>query len=246
MLVAGWLLGCSDTSTVEVDAAGPRILLEVRVVPSEAARDVQRTKRALERRFDVAGFHRVRVHQTGPAQLEVVLPAIREDLVEVVRRILTRQGQLEFRVVHPQSDQVVSNRPPIAGHEYLPASPWWRGPARPPVCLVSGRPAEDLAAQNLRLVTVIKHPVTRQPVVEVELDRPGTKAFARVTQAQLEQRLAMVVDGEVVCAPVIKEAVTQGRFWLQADFSEVEALQMAAALRHPLPRPIRIVAAPGL
>lgn len=49
------------------------------------------------------------------------------------------------------------------------------------------------------------------PYVMVEFTDEGGKRFADVTEESVERKLAIIVDGEVVSAPVIKERIPGGR-----------------------------------
>ena len=47
--------------------------------------------------------------------------------------------------------------------------------------------------------------------VQVELTPAGTTRFAEATTANVGRKMAIVVDGKVVAAPVVREAITGGR-----------------------------------
>lgn len=65
--------------------------------------------------------------------------------------------------------------------------------------------------------------------VVLTLDDQGKAAFATTTQAELGHKLATVVDGEVLNAPIIAGAINGGSFWITTP-TEAEA----AALLHKL------------
>lgn len=50
-----------------------------------------------------------------------------------------------------------------------------------------------------------------EPYVDLSLDKRGTKLFAELTAANVGKQLAIVLDGNVMKAPTIKEAIPQGR-----------------------------------
>lgn len=50
-----------------------------------------------------------------------------------------------------------------------------------------------------------------EPYVDLSLDKRGTKLFADLTGKNVGKKLAIVLDGNVMKAPVIKEAIPQGR-----------------------------------
>lgn len=50
-----------------------------------------------------------------------------------------------------------------------------------------------------------------EPYVDLSLDKRGTKLFAALTSKNVGKKLAIVLDGNVMKAPVIKEAIPHGR-----------------------------------
>lgn len=50
-----------------------------------------------------------------------------------------------------------------------------------------------------------------EPYVDLSFDKRGTKLFAEVTANNVGKRLVIMLDGNVMKAPVIKEAIPQGR-----------------------------------
>ena len=79
------------------------------------------------------------------------------------------------------------------------------------------------------------------PAVLVDLSAEAAKAFEKVTGAHLGQRMAVVVDGEVIHAPKIREAIKGGKVHLtkcawrvKLDAADL-ARAYAAVLAAPLP-----------
>jgi len=81
-----------------------------------------------------------------------------------------------------------------------------------------------------------------QPQVLFELNRRGGRAFQQVTGAHIGDRIAIVLDGEVVSAPFVRDRIgSRGSIDLgTADMSE--ATDLALVLRAgALPAPLRIM-----
>ena len=78
------------------------------------------------------------------------------------------------------------------------------------------------------------------PEVSFRLNKEGAKAFGRLTGANINKRLAIVLDGKVQSAPVIQSRITDaGR--ITGRFSREEAHDLAIVLRAgSLPAPIAI------
>ena len=58
----------------------------------------------------------------------------------------------------------------------------------------------------------------------------GTAQLARVTAANVGKRLAFVIDGRVVTAPVLRTQITEGEAVIESGFTEEEATQLAKVL----------------
>lgn len=66
--------------------------------------------------------------------------------------------------------------------------------------------------------------------LSVRLDESGGAVFKKFTQAHINQKLAIVVDGTIIAAPVIRDAIG-GEFVITGKFSREEAEKLANAIR---------------
>ena len=81
-----------------------------------------------------------------------------------------------------------------------------------------------------------------QPLIAFELNRQGARSFARITGANIDQRLAIVLDNKVHMAPNIKSKIPDGRGVIEGSFTMDEARDMAIVLRAgALPAPVQFV-----
>ncbi|MCM8795335.1 MAG: protein translocase subunit SecD [Candidatus Omnitrophica bacterium] len=80
-----------------------------------------------------------------------------------------------------------------------------------------------------------------EPVVALEFNPEGAKKFAQITANNVGRRLAIVLDGKVQSAPVIKEPIPSGEAVITGRFSMEEAQDLALILRvGALPAPMYI------
>lgn len=83
-----------------------------------------------------------------------------------------------------------------------------------------------------------------RPAVSITLDREGARQFAEMTgrYAMTQQPIPIVLDGEVLVAPVPREAITSGEAIITGNFSQEEARQLAVLLQSgSLPVPLEIM-----
>jgi preprotein translocase subunit SecD len=84
--------------------------------------------------------------------------------------------------------------------------------------------------------------IAGQPVVLVEMNSEGTKQWARVTGANVNRRIAIVLDNKVHMAPNIIEKIAGGSTRIQGFADLNEAKDIAIVLRAgALPVPVQII-----
>jgi len=69
-----------------------------------------------------------------------------------------------------------------------------------------------------------------RPNIEIVLTEPARVRWAEFTGTQIGRRVAIIVDGRLVSAPVIRAAITQGKAVITGDFTPEEARRIAAGL----------------
>ncbi|HAM39044.1 MAG: protein-export membrane protein SecD [Elusimicrobia bacterium RIFOXYC2_FULL_34_12] len=80
------------------------------------------------------------------------------------------------------------------------------------------------------------------PYVGLDFNPDGARIFASVTGANIDKRLAIVLDGIVQSAPVIRSRIPDGHAIIEGNFSAEEASGLAIVLRAgALPAPVRII-----
>ncbi len=77
------------------------------------------------------------------------------------------------------------------------------------------------------------------PYVSIDFNKEGSRIFARLTSNNVGKRMAIVLDGNVYSAPVIRERITGGSAMIEGSFSHEEARDLAIVLRAgSLPAPL--------
>ncbi|MDO8733950.1 MAG: protein translocase subunit SecD, partial [Elusimicrobiota bacterium] len=80
------------------------------------------------------------------------------------------------------------------------------------------------------------------PYVGIDFNKDGAKLFAAITEANIEKRLAIVLDGVVQSAPVIRSRIPDGHAIIEGNFTAEEASGLAIVLRAgALPAPVKII-----
>src|SRR5437660_10958809 len=77
-------------------------------------------------------------------------------------------------------------------------------------------------------------------VVHLRFDAEGAKQFGNITAANVHHRFAIVLDGGIQSAPVIRDAIYGGDAVITGRFTEKEARSLASVLENPLQTPVSI------
>ncbi|NOY13300.1 MAG: protein translocase subunit SecD, partial [Deltaproteobacteria bacterium] len=81
-----------------------------------------------------------------------------------------------------------------------------------------------------------------EPYVSIDFNAVGAKRFDQITAANVGKRMAIVLDGTVYSAPVIRERISGGSAQISGSFSPQEATDLAIILRAgSLPAPVKIL-----
>ena len=83
---------------------------------------------------------------------------------------------------------------------------------------------------------------TSEPIVILEFNEEGAKIFEELTQRNIEKRLAIFIDGEMISAPVVREKISGGKAQIIGRFTIEEAKELVRNLNAgALPAPIKLV-----
>jgi len=81
-----------------------------------------------------------------------------------------------------------------------------------------------------------------EPYVSISFNSEGARIFERVTSENVGKRLAIVLDGKVNSAPVIRDTISGGKAIIEGRFTMEEASDLAIVLRAgSLPAPVNII-----
>jgi preprotein translocase subunit SecD len=100
----------------------------------------------------------------------------------------------------------------------------------------------EMAGTSITDAGVRFSPDFNEPYVWFNLSDEGARTFAELTGANVGRQLAIVLDGAVMSAPVIKTKIGGGEGMIEGRFNEEDARDLALVLRSgALPAPVNIV-----
>jgi preprotein translocase subunit SecD len=106
------------------------------------------------------------------------------------------------------------------------------GPGSEDVFFVSKTALLDQSA--VKSVRVTRDAVSAQPCLEIKFTRAGQKRFAEVTRQHQGERLAILIDGGLYSAPVIRSEISGGTALVQGGFDTAEAAELAGKINKAL------------
>jgi len=176
----------------------------------------------VRRRIDDVGTKEPTILQRGDKRILVELPGLKDP--ERIKNLLGKTAQLNFRLVADNEEFGVDKLVSENGEELN----------------VSKRII--MSGENLIDAQPNFNNQSNQPTVSFTLDRLGAQKFGRTTTDNVGKRLAIVLDGKIVSAPSINEAITSGNGMISGNFSFQQATDLALLLRSgALPTPLNIV-----
>lgn len=194
----------------------------------------------LRRRVDKLGVAEPIIQPVGTDRILVQLPGISEVDKETARGILSKAAFLELRLVHPNSQELISQGITEPGYVRMTEMGKDSATGEPrPAYLV--RTKAELNGKNIARAMVIPNQYTGKPEIDFALDTEGAGIFARVTRDNVGKQLAIVLDGELYSAPVIQGAIETGRAQITGNFTREEAWELANILENPLEAPVSII-----
>ena len=179
----------------------------------------------IRRRIDEVGTNEPSIIRRGTDRILVELPGLDDPMR--IKSLLGKTANLTFRFV-------IQNEEPSFGSEQLLFED---GSEK---AVVSKRII--LSGENLIDAKPSMDNQTNETVVTFSLDRVGSKRFAKATSSGVGKRLAIVLDGKIISAPVIRDAIVGGSGQISGDFTFQSATDLALLLRSgALPAPLNII-----
>jgi preprotein translocase subunit SecD len=233
----GGLLGSSGQRSLEVsDAGGGLIRLTVpqAAITERIRQTIEQSIQIVERRVNQLGTVEPIIQRQGTDRILVQVPGL-QDPTEL-KRILGKTAKMEFRMVDSTvpPDQATQGRIP-ADSELLMSA---QTPKVPYVIkkqvLVSGGDLTDAQPGFDQR--------TNEPIVSFRFNTAGSRKFAQATSENVGQPFAIVLDNEVISAPVIREPITGGSGQISGSFTVQQANELALLLRAgALPAPLTVI-----
>lgn len=207
--------------------------------PDDASVALANAVEVLRKRVDKFGVAEPVIQPQGENRILVQLPGLSEvDKVSAMRTI-QKAAFLEFRMVHPESDQLLKEGILEPGYEMLRRKQRDRQ-GRETTEEVMVRKRAEMTGSGIKSAMVVRGNLG-EPEINFNLDDQGSLRFGEITRENVGRRLAIILDGELYSAPVIQSAIETGSGRITGQFDQKEAFELANVLENPLRAPLKII-----
>ena len=217
-------LAALEAGTVDIAASGELI----RVTPTQAGfaerlRALrQQSIEVIEQRLGSLGVAASAVQPDGPDRIRVLLPGVGDP--ERLAAIVDKRSRIAFRLVDvSMTPEAALHGEPPAGSEIL-----YELNSKVPhlllrqVLLDGGEIADAAPGFDQQ---------SREPIVTFRFNAAGTRRFARITQENIGRPFAVVLDDQVIAAPIIREPILGGSGQISGSFTLEDANRIALLMR---------------
>jgi len=179
----------------------------------------------VRRRIDEIGTNEPNILKRGNDRILVELPGLDDPMR--IKSLLGKTANLTFRFV-------TNNNEDSFGAEKLEYED------NSEEAIVSKRII--LSGDNLLDAQPRMDNENNETVVTFTLDRVGAKRFGKATSTGIGKQLAIVLDGKIISAPVIRDTIASGSGQISGGFTFQSATDLALLLRSgALPAPLNII-----
>ena len=214
-------------SLVRLTVTEPALIERVR-------QSVEQSIQIIERRVNELGTVEPLIQRQGIDRILVQVPGLQDPTR--LKELLGKTAKLDFRMVDVSmpAEQAAQGRVPpddeILYSTTQPKTPYLVEKR----ILVSGGDLTDAQPGFDQR--------TNEPIVSFRFNTSGARKFAQVTQENVGKPFAIILDNQVISAPVIREPILGGSGQISGSFTVESANDLAILLRAgALPAPLTII-----
>jgi preprotein translocase subunit SecD len=231
----GGILAATGNRSLDVTQDGNL----VRLSPTEPAitervrQSVEQSIQIIERRVNELGTVEPLIAREGTDRILVQVPGLQDPTR--LKELLGKTAKLDFRMVdtNVSPEQAQSGGLP-PDDEVLTGASDKQAYVVEKRILVSGADLTDAQPGFDQR--------TNEPIVTFRFNTSGARKFAEVTQQNVGKPFAIILDNQVISAPVIREPILGGSGQISGNFTVQSANDLAILLRAgALPAPLTII-----
>jgi preprotein translocase subunit SecD len=228
----------------EPDGEYATFQLTLKRVEAEQMREsaVEQSLETIRNRIDQFGVTEPIIQRQGQRDILVQLPGIQDP--QRAKDLIGRTAVLHFKLLREGVDPQAytdGKKPPPAGTQILYGirKDELGGRRRGEAYVVESRTL--MTGDVLTDARVRPGDLPNSRVVLMDFNARGARLFEEITGANVQRRLAIILDDTVYSAPVIRERIGGGRAQIEGNFTPEEARDLTIVLRAgALPAPVEV------
>ncbi|MBA3964763.1 MAG: protein translocase subunit SecD [Nitrospirales bacterium] len=240
---------------VSQNPAGTRLVYELRATEEDRVKTsaINQALETLRNRIDEFGVAEPLIQRLGLNQIAIQLPGVKDP--QRAKDLIQETALLEFKLLE-ESKAALDLPPQVEKGQEDAVRKTLEGkiPEGAEILFESAVSEPDGRAYSIPYL-VKKDAVLigdvlqdarvtigdfNEPIVSITFDSKGAREFDELTAANIGKRMAVVLDGKVYSAPVIRDRISGGRAIIEGTFSTAEANDLAVVLRAgALPAPLK-------
>ena len=182
------------------------------------------TVEIMRRRLDPEGTRGVVVQRQGEDRVVIQIPGAQD--CEAEKSLIGQTAKLTFHLVNTDVAPGTGAVPP--GFQVVPSADQ-DDPMSAPAYVIERR--VRLSGERLTDAQQSFDQISGLPIVTFAFDTRGGQIFADLTRQNVNRPFAIVLDDEVISAPVIRSPILGGRGQIEGGFTIEEAQRLALLLR---------------
>jgi preprotein translocase subunit SecD len=206
---------------------------------------VRQCLETIRNRVDQFGVSEPQIVPEGERRIVVQLPGVKDPQRAV--DLIGKTALLEFKLLDERGEDSKVMQEALAGHPpagdevlYQKVTGAKGGVSTIPYLL---QKKTLLTGDAITAAEVAIGREMNEPYVSLEFDKVGAKIFSDITGANVNRRLAIILDNNIYSAPRINEKIPSGKAQITGRFTMEEARDLAIVLRAgALPAPVKIIA----
>src|SRR5690606_18104967 len=213
-----------ETSEFTVDVSGTRITATFTQagIESRVSRAIQQSIEIIRRRVDELGTTEPNIQRQGLDRVLVQVPGL-EDSSRLIN-LLGQTARLQFRLLCEDQPTGSERVPPGCARVVSMEDPNF-------AYFVQTGARATVEGEHLTDAQPGFDSQTNEPIVLFRFNQTGAVRFGRLTQENVGRPFAIVLDDQVISAPVIREPILGGSGQISGNFTVQEANDLAILLR---------------
>ncbi len=195
------------------------------------AQAVEQSLQIVRTRIDELGTKEPQIQRQGLDRIVIQLPGVQDP--SEIKALMGRTAKMTFHLVDEETSVQSAQAGQLPADSMLALSEEEGYVVLKRAVVVGGESLDD--ARGI-------YDDQGRPAVSFSFKAAGAKKFARATRENINRRLAIVLDGQVISAPTIQSVIPNGQGVITGAFTVQETNNLALLLRSgALPAPLTVV-----